>query len=77
MTALVRSEQSIAWELRGCWARGRSVRLLLSDRCCVNYLEGRIARVAVTGAYVVIRAHGVPWHVPCVDVLAVSRPEAA
>lgn len=70
MSALERPEQSTAWELRTAWAKRSPVVLTLSERCMIRRLEGRVTRVAVTGAYVVIE----DWHVPTVEILGVASP---
>lgn len=70
MTGLERSERATAWELRTAWASGRRVVLTLSERCIVRRVEGRVERVAVTGAFVLING----WHVPTVEILGVAQP---
>lgn len=70
MSALERSEQAMAWELRGLWAQHKPAVVSLSKRCMVQRVEGLVEYVAVTGAYAVIDG----WHIPCADVLAVHRP---
>lgn len=69
-TSLIRPIRSVAWELRGAWARGLRVALSLDDRCDMPRLEGHVRRVAATDAFVEIS--GV--HVPLDAVLAVHRP---
>jgi hypothetical protein len=73
MTTLQRSEHAMAWELRTAWALGRPVVLTLTERCIVRRIEGRVERVAVTGAFVVLEG----WHVPLLDVLSVRSPHHA
>ena len=76
---LVRRDAEIARELReefwGGWRHGRrDVVLTLSERCEMRRLQGRVRRVAVTGAFVVIVDAEGEIHVPICDVLAVHRP---
>ena len=67
---LERSEQQIAWELRGHWVTGKPVVVTLTERCIVRRIEGQVSYVSVTGAFAVIDG----WHCPCVEVLGVARP---
>lgn len=67
---LERFEQRIAWDLRGHWATRRPVVLILTDRCLVGRIEGRVEYVSVTGAFALVDG----WHVPCAEILAVHRP---
>ena len=77
---LVRSEAEIARELREhFWTGWRQshkadVVLTLSERCEPRRLEGRVKRVATTGAFVIVTDATGDWHVPVVDILAVHRP---
>lgn len=68
--AVERSEQQIAWELRGRWISGTRVVLTLTDRCLVQRIEGTVSYVSVTGAYAVVDG----WHVPCVEILGITSP---
>lgn len=70
MTGLTRSEQDLAWELRRAWAKWEPVVLTLSERCMVQRVEGRIKKVAVTGAFVVCDG----WHIPTVEILGIAKP---
>jgi hypothetical protein len=78
--SLVRRESEMARELReefwGGWRSGpwRDVVLSLSERCEMRRLQGRVKRVAVTGAFVIVAAEDGEWHVPMCDVLAIHRP---
>jgi hypothetical protein len=65
-----RSEQQVAWELRGHWISQRRIVLTLTERCMVRRVEGRVSYVSVTGAFAVIDG----WHVPCAEILGVARP---
>jgi hypothetical protein len=67
---LERPEHALAFELRARWADQRPVVLTLTERCIVRRIEGRVERVAVTGAFVVIEG----WHVPLGEILAVHSP---
>jgi hypothetical protein len=70
---LERPEAALAWELRARWADQRPVVLTLTERCVVRRIEGRVERVAVTGAFVVLEG----WHVPLAEVLSVRSPHHA
>jgi hypothetical protein len=70
MTGIARPADRIVWELRGAWARARVVRLTLAERCMVERVIGRVERIAVTGAFVVVDG----WHIPADDILAVGFP---
>jgi hypothetical protein len=78
--SLVRRESEMARELReefwAGWRSGpqRDVVLTLSERCEMRRLQGRVKRVAVTGAFVIVTAKDGDWHVPIDDVLAIHRP---
>ena len=65
-----RKEQTVAWELRGYWAKRQRVVVTLSKRCIVDRVDGYVDHVSVTGAFAVIDG----WHVPCVDVLGIATP---
>lgn len=67
---LERPTGSISWELRAKWATRQEVVLTLSERCQPRRLEGRVDRVAPSGAFVVVAG----WHVPMGDVLGVHQP---
>lgn len=67
---LERPAGSISWELRAKWATRAEVVLSLSERCDPRRLEGRVDRVAPSGAFVIVGG----WHVPIEDVLAVHLP---
>lgn len=74
---LCRPQSAIGYELRGALASGRTIRLVLSERCDgvlrnpdgQRIIEGRVQRVAATDAYCVVRGR----HIPLSDVLSVSR----
>lgn len=66
---LARSEADLAWDCRALWARQVVVIATLDKQCMVPRIVGRISRVAVTGAFVVIEG----WHVPMANVLSVSK----
>jgi hypothetical protein len=70
-----RPTSAIAWELRSCWALGRTVVLVLDrDHTVVPRVGGRIVEVAASDAYVrVDDGLGDAIHVPLVVVLAVRR----
>lgn len=68
--ALVRDEQAIIFELRTVWAKQLPVVLILTKRCQIRRIEGKVERVAATGAYVIVAG----WHVPREDILNVLRP---
>jgi hypothetical protein len=70
VSTLERSEQAIAWQLRGDWMAHRKVVLILTDRCMIRRVEGLIERVSVTGAFVICDG----WHIPTVDILGIVRP---
>ncbi len=67
---LVRPTNAIAWELRTAWAQNLRVSLSLDERCQPRRLEGKLTRVAPTGAFAVIAG----FHVPTDAILAVHRP---
>jgi hypothetical protein len=69
-TQVERSEQDVAWDVRGRWAAHKRVVLTLSDRCMVQRVEGVIEYVAVTGAYCIVDG----WHIPMIDVVGVAAP---
>jgi hypothetical protein len=63
-------EDTFSWELRAAWAKQRTVRLSLDDRCVIRRVLGRVERVAASGAFVVVDG----WHVPIDAILAVGHP---
>lgn len=75
---LQRPVSALGWELRGALASGRSVRLVLQDRCDGVYanaegarvLEGQVTRVSPTDAFCVVQGR----HVPLDAIAALSRP---
>lgn len=75
---LVMPLREFGFELRGALASGRSVRLVLSERCDgvrvnddgIRVLSGRVTRVAASGAFCVVAGR----HVPLLEILAVVRP---
>ena len=75
---LQRPESAIGWELRGALATGRTIRLLLSERCDgvhlnndgIRILEGQVQRVAATDAFCVVQG----CLVPLSEVRAVVKP---
>jgi len=67
--ALVLRASAKAWELRGAWATGHRVSVSL-DVAELPRVEGHVARVSATDAYVVITGR----HIPLDRVLAVHRP---
>lgn len=78
---LVRREAEIARELReefwAGWKRPRPVVLTLkSPPCQMRRLEGRVKRVAVTGAFVLVDdgEPGPDIHVPVCFIEGVHRP---
>lgn len=68
--SLVRPTSEIGWELRGSWAAGKRVAVSLDERCRPRRLEGKIQRVAPSGAFAVIEG----FHVPMDAILAVHNP---
>jgi len=60
---------AVQWELREAWASGRRVALSL-ERCDLDRVEGVVACVAPTGAWVKVQGRLVPIE----RVLAVHRP---
>jgi hypothetical protein len=79
--SLERSESATAWELRTAWAKHKPVRLVLSERCTdederpLGTVEGRVRRVAVTNAFVLLGdEHDELLMVPMIDVLGIGYP---
>lgn len=57
------------------WQRHRrDVVLTLSERCEMRRLQGRVKRVAVTGAFVIVTDAEGDIHVPVAEILAIHRP---
>jgi hypothetical protein len=52
-------EQNTAWDLRAAWANNTRVRVTLGEACMLKTIVGKVSRVAVTGAFVVIDG----WHI--------------
>jgi hypothetical protein len=67
---LVRPTSAVSWELRGAWAARKRVSLSLDERCTPRRLEGKVQRVATTGAFAVVEG----FHVPMDAILAVHNP---
>jgi hypothetical protein len=63
-------EQNTAWDLRAAWANNTRVRVTLSEACMLKTIVGKVSRVAVTGAFVVIDG----WHIPTDQVRGIGKP---
>lgn len=66
----MRLPSSFLFELRAAWARGRRVSLSLDERSQHPRLEGHIAAVSATGAFVRLGS----THIPTDLILAVHLP---
>lgn len=67
--ALERPTSSKAWDLRWAWATGHRVSVSL-DVADLQRVEGHVAAVSATDAYVIIRR----LHIPLDRILAVHKP---
>lgn len=67
--ALRDRENAVAWELRGAWATGRPVRLLLQGARGVELVEGTVQSVAATDAFVILQPAEDPDKMSLNDVI--------
>lgn len=75
MAELVSREQAHAWDLRGAMA-GRWEVVVRLDGADLERIRGTVEKVAVTGAFAMLKPAGEEEliHVPCVAILSVRRP---